>query len=146
MTVRYITCSAWLQTVGSCNSPCPCCRLVWQRGSTGYGHNLPNVNALRATLSTTRPWAARLQAWSSSWASGTVERMKPAKLDTLAYTPGLFFWAHPSPKLTTPAWIHVPFPMEQTRGPPESPWERKHLQFNTHTSARAECWCTLCVC
>lgn len=50
--------------------------------------------------------------------------MKPAKVVSLAYTPGLFLWAQPSPKLTTPACTQVPFTIWHTRGPPESPWKQ----------------------
>lgn len=57
-----------------------------------------------------------------SWSSGIVFVMKLEKLVTRAYTPGLFCWAQPSPKLTTPACTQVPFTIGQTRGPPESPW------------------------
>lgn len=143
-------CSSWLQAERfRYNSVFPHCRSVLQCGSTKHGHYLPNSTAVRATMSSMRLLAACIQARSSSWASGTVERMRPAKLDTRAYTPGLFFWAHPSPKLTTPAWIHVLFPTEQTRGPPESPWERgntvnkhKDLSVNIHCkyTRRQRCW------
>lgn len=54
--------------------------------------------------------------------SGIVLLMKLEKLVSLAYTPGWFAWAQPSPKLTTPACTQVPFTILQTRGPPESPW------------------------
>lgn len=57
-----------------------------------------------------------------SWSSGIVFVMKLEKLVTRAYTPGLFRWAQPSPKLTTPACTQVPFTIGQMRGPPESPW------------------------
>lgn len=56
-----------------------------------------------------------------SWSSGIVFVMKLEKLVSRAYTPGLFCWAQPSPKLTTPACTQVPFTIRQTRGPPESP-------------------------
>lgn len=55
--------------------------------------------------------------------------MKSAKEVSLAYTPGLFLWAQPSPKLTTPACTQVPFTIWHMRGPPESPWKQ-------HTKAR----------
>lgn len=135
VSVIYIKSPAWLQAVRR-----PGCRSVVQCESTEQAHYLPRIRAVRTTPSTTRPGAARLQARSSSWASGTVERIRPAKLDTLAYTPGRFLWAHPSPKLTTPAWIHVPFPKEQTRGPPESPWEKRRLRVN----ASSETWGLTC--
>lgn len=67
-----------------------------------------------------------------SLTSGTVLLMKFEKLVTRAYTPGLFAWAQPSPKLTTPACTQVPFAIGQTRGPPESPWadDTTHIQHS----------------
>lgn len=67
-----------------------------------------------------------------SLTSGIVLLMKFEKLVTRAYTPGLFAWAQPSPKLTTPACTQVPFAIGQTRGPPESPWadDTTHIQHS----------------
>lgn len=63
---------------------------------------------------------------------GIVSVMKSEKLVALAYTPGLFCLAHPSPKLTTPACTQVPFTIWQTRGPPESPWtDDANIQANS---------------
>lgn len=42
-------------------------------------------------------------------------------LATLAYTPGLPSWAHPSPKLVTPQSSQNPPLVRHTNGPPESP-------------------------
>lgn len=69
-----------------------------------------------------------------SRSSGIVFVMKLEKLVTRAYTPGLFCWAQPSPKLTTPACTQVPFTIGQMRGPPESPWARPHIQAHIQHS------------